>query len=236
MDSVWHSAPDSRSVPPKDVGATVLSPMSKNKSSDPVGLLLNPCAVPGSMAGPFVSSGVPLGVTLERAFFWDPWSGPLVLWDSFGDQAATRWEPDGDQLGPSGDHMRSSGKWDQVEANRTKWDQVGAKWGPSEDQVGTKWVPNGDQVGTKWGPTTKMLSIVFSGAKWGPNGTKWGPNWDQVGTHWDQVGTKWDQMETRRDSVGTTWGPNAEQVGTRWDWMGTKWGPKWTKWGPSGTK
>ena len=68
MDSVWHSAPDSRSVPPKDVGATVLSPMSKNKSSDPVGLLLNPCAVPGSMAGPFVSSGVPSGDTL--------WSGP----------------------------------------------------------------------------------------------------------------------------------------------------------------
>ena len=149
MDSVWHSAPDSRSVPPKDVGATVLSPMSKNKSSDPVGLLLNPCAVPGSMAGPFVSSGVPLGVTLERAFFWDPWSGPLVLWDSFGDQAATRWEPDGDQLGPSGDHMRSSGKWDQVEANRTKWDQVGAKWGPSEDQVG----PSGDRMGTKWRPS-----------------------------------------------------------------------------------
>ena len=143
---------------------------------------------------------------METAFFWDRWSDPLVLWDSFGDQAATRWEPDGDQLGPSGDHMRSSGKWDQVEANRTKWDQVGAKWGPSEDQVG----PSGYRVGTKWVPTTKMLSIVFSGAKWGPNGTKWGPNWDQVGTHWDQVGTKWDQMETRRDSVGTSWGPNAE--------------------------
>ena len=153
MDSVWHSAPDSRSVPPKDVGATVLSPMSKNESSDSVGLLRNPCAVPGSMAGPFVSSGVPLGLPLERAFFWDPWSGPLVLWDSFGDQAATRWEPDGDKLGPSGDHMRSSGKWDQVEATRTKsgpsGEQVGTKW----DQVRTKW----DQVGTKWGPTTKMF-------------------------------------------------------------------------------
>ena len=168
MDSVWHSAPDSRSVPPKDVGATVLSPMSKNISSDSVRLLLNPCAVPGSMAGPFVSYGLSLGVPLERAFFWDPWSGPLVLWDSFGDQAATRWEPDGDQLGPSGEHMRSSGKWDQVEANRTKWEQVGAKCGPSEEQVG----PSGDRMGTKWGPTTKMLSIVFSGAKWGPNGTK----------------------------------------------------------------
>ena len=141
MDSVWHSAPDSRSVPPKDVGATVLSPMSKNKSSDAVGLLLNPCAVPGSMAGPFVSSGLPLGDTL--------WSGPLVLRVSFGDQAATRWEPDGDQLGPSGEHMRSSGKWDQVEANRTKWEQVGAKCGPSEEQVG----PSGDRMGTKWGPS-----------------------------------------------------------------------------------
>ena len=94
MDSVWHSAPDSRSVPPKDVGATVLSPLSKNKSSDSVGLLLNPCAVLGSMAGPFVSSGVPLGDIL--------WSGPLVLRVSFGDQAATRWKPDGTN-------------WDQVE-------------------------------------------------------------------------------------------------------------------------
>ena len=53
MDSVWHSAPDSRSVPPKDVGATVLSPMSKNKSSDPVGLLWNPCGVPGLHGGSF---------------------------------------------------------------------------------------------------------------------------------------------------------------------------------------
>ena len=140
MDSVWHSAPDSRSVPPKDVGATALSPMSKNKSSDSVGLLLNPCAVPGSMAGPFVSSRVPLGVPLERAFFWDPWSGPLVLWDSFGDQAATRWEPDGDQLGPSGDHMRSSG--DDMGPSGSKSDQVGTKWGPSENQMG----PSGDQV------------------------------------------------------------------------------------------
>ena len=154
MDSVWHSAPDSRSVPPKDVGATVLSPMSKNKSSDPVGLLLNPCAVPGSMAGPFVSSGVPLGVPMERDFFWDPWSGPLVLWDSFGDQAATRWEPDGDQLGPSGDHMRSSG--DEMGPSGIKSDQVGTKWrpsgdrmGPSEDQVGT----SGDRMGTKWRPS-----------------------------------------------------------------------------------
>ena len=106
MDCVWHSAPDSRSVPPKDAGATILSHMSKNKSSDPVGLLLNPCAVPRSMANPFVSSGVPLGDTV--------WSGPLVLWVSLGDQAATRWETDGDQVetkwGPSG-------KWDQV---RTK--------------------------------------------------------------------------------------------------------------------
>ena len=78
----------------------------------------------GSMAGPFVSSGVPLGDTL--------WSGPLVIWVSFGNQAATTWEPDGDQLGPSGDHMKSSGtKLDQVEANRTKSR-------PSGDQVGTK--------------------------------------------------------------------------------------------------
>ena len=151
MDSVWHSAPDSRNVPPKDVGATVLSPMSKNISSDSVRLLLNPCAVPGSMAGPFVSYGLSLGVPLERAFFWDPWSGPLVLWDSFGDQAATRWEPDGDQLGPSGEHMRSSGKWDQVEANRTKWEQVGAKWGPSEDKVG----PMGERLGTKGGQSER---------------------------------------------------------------------------------
>ena len=179
MDSVWHSTPDSRSVPPKDVGATVLSPMSKNNSSDPVGLLLNPCAVPGSMAGPFVSSGVPLGVTLERAFFWDPWSGPLVLWDSFGDQAATRWEPDGDQLGPSGDHMRSSGKWDQVEANRTKWDQVGAKWGPSEDQVG----PSGYRMGTKWGPSGDQqrnfcpsFFLGRSGGQMGPSGDKMEPS------------------------------------------------------------
>ena len=154
MDSVWHSAPDSRSVPPKDVGATVLSPMSKNKSSDPVGLLLNPCAVPGSMAGPFVSSGVPLGVPLEKAFFWDPCSGPLVLRDSFGDQAATRWEPDGDQLGPSGDHMRSNE--DEMGPSGSKSDQFGTKRGPnsdqmvqSEDQVG----PSGYRMGTKWGPS-----------------------------------------------------------------------------------
>ena len=122
MDSVWHSAPDSRSVPPKDVAATVLNPMSKNISSDPVGLLWNPCWVLGLHGGCF-----------GRAFFWDPWGGPLVLWDSFGDQAATKWEPDGDQLGPSGDHMRSSG------------DQMG----PSEDQVG----PGGDRMGTKWKPS-----------------------------------------------------------------------------------
>ena len=105
----------------------------------------------GSMAGPFVSYGVPLGDPLEMAFFWDPWGGPLVLWDSFGDQAATKWEPDGDQLGPSGDHMRSSG--DEMGPSASKSDQVGTKWrpsgdrmGPSEDQVG----PSGDRMGTKW--------------------------------------------------------------------------------------
>ena len=141
MDSVWHSAPYSRSVPPKDVGATVLSPMSKNKSSDSVGLLRNPCAVP-------------LGVPLERAFFWDPWSGPLVLWDSFGDQAATRWEPDGDQLGPSGDHMRSSGV--EIGPSGSKSDQVGTKWGPSGDQMG----PSEDQVRTKWDQVVIKLSLI----------------------------------------------------------------------------
>ena len=132
------------------------------------------------MAGSFASSGVPLGVPLERAFFWDPWSGPVVLWDSFWGQAATRWEPYGDQLGPSGDHMRSSGIWDQVEANRTKWDQVGAKRGRSEDQVGTEWGPSGDQVGTN---NENVDVSSFFLAKWGQNGTKWEPNWDKVGTH-----------------------------------------------------
>ena len=93
----------------------------------------------GSMAGPFVSSGVPLGDTL--------WSGPLVLWVSLGDQAATRWEPDGDQLGPSGDHMRSSG--DEIGPSGSKSDQVETKWGPSGDQMG----PSGDRMGNEWGPS-----------------------------------------------------------------------------------
>ena len=78
----------------------------------------------GSMAGPFVSSGVPLGDTL--------WSGPLVLRVSFGDQAATRWEPDGDQLGPSGDHMRSSG--DEMGSSGSKSDQV-----VSTERFGSSW-------------------------------------------------------------------------------------------------
>ena len=88
----------------------------------------------GSMAGPFVSYGVPLCDPLEMAFFWDPWRGPLVLRDSFGDQAATRWEPDGDQLGPSGDHMKSSG--DEIGPSGHKSDQVGTKSGPTGNQVG----------------------------------------------------------------------------------------------------
>ena len=39
MDTVCRYAPDSKNVPPKDVGATVLNPMSKNIASDPLGLL-----------------------------------------------------------------------------------------------------------------------------------------------------------------------------------------------------
>ena len=102
MDSVWHSAPDSRSVPPKDVGATVLSPMSKNKSSDPVGLLLNPCAVPGSMAGPFVSFGVPFGGSFGKGFLFGILG--VVLW-SFGIPLGTKRRPGGNQMGTN---------WDQV--------------------------------------------------------------------------------------------------------------------------
>ena len=92
-----------------------------------------------------------------RAFFWDPWGGLLVLRDSFGDQVATKWEPDGDQLGPSGDHMRSSG--DDMGPSGNKSDQVGTKCGPSGDQMGPSEAqvgPSGNQVGTKWGPTTKI--------------------------------------------------------------------------------
>ena len=114
MDSVWHSTPDSRSVPPKDVGATVLSPMSKNKSSDSVGLLLNPCAVPGSMAGPFVSSGVPLRDPSE------------VRWNPFESSAAASGIP-----------------WDSMRSLGWSVGPLGFLWGPSGNQVETKWEPNG---------------------------------------------------------------------------------------------
>ena len=98
MDSVWHSAPDSRSVLPKDVGATVLSPMSKNKSSDSVGLLVR-------FLGPWRVLLYPLG------FLWGfPWKGlsfgifGMVLW-SFGIPLGTKRRPGGNQMGTN---------WDQV--------------------------------------------------------------------------------------------------------------------------
>ena len=46
MDTVWHDAPDSKNVPLKGDGATVLNPMSKNIASDPLGLFWNPFWAP----------------------------------------------------------------------------------------------------------------------------------------------------------------------------------------------
>ena len=82
-----------------------------------------------SMAGPFVSSVVPLGDSF--GVLWNPlessgaasgiildslgrllgvyYSGVLVvvLWDSYGDQMGTKWVPQGTNLGQSGDRIES---------------------------------------------------------------------------------------------------------------------------------
>ena len=127
MDTVWHYAPDSKNVPPKGDGATVLNPMSKDIARDTLGLLwvfLGSIGLHGILLGPLESSvaasGILWGSLGKRSgVLWEVlWS----FWDSFGDQGGTKWE---------------------TNETKSNWDQVGL----SGDQLG----PSGDQIGTKCG-------------------------------------------------------------------------------------
>ena len=108
MDTVSHYAPDSKNVPPKGNGATVLNPMSKNIARDHLGLLW---VLLGSIwvhCGSFCTLWVPLGdllgsfgilwgcfgdpLGLLREAFWGPLGGTLVL-------LGFLWGPRGDQVG-----------------------------------------------------------------------------------------------------------------------------------------
>ena len=108
VDTVWHYAPDSKNVPPKGNGATVLNPMSKNIARDHLGLLW---VLLGSIwvhCGSFCTLWVPLGdllgsfgilwgcfrdpLGLPREAFWGPLGGTLVL-------LGFLWGPRGDQVG-----------------------------------------------------------------------------------------------------------------------------------------
>ena len=150
MDSVWHSAPDSRSVPPKDVGATILSPMSKNKSSGPVGLLWNLCGVPGLHGGSFCILWAFFGGSFGKGFLlgsleWS--SGPLgFLWGPSGDQVGTRWGPVGTKWGPH------EIKW-EMGPSGSKSDQMG----PSRVQMGA----SGDQQ-----PKTIVFNLILIKMGW----------------------------------------------------------------------
>ena len=130
---------------------------------DPSGVLWNPLDSSGAASGILWS---PLGffVGILLGSFGGPLGGPLVIWDSLREQAGTKGEQHGDQLGPSGNQMRPRGNqvwtiWDQVGA---KWDLVETTWdlvGTNLDQVGTKL----NQVGTKSDQVrTKCLRMTLN--------------------------------------------------------------------------
>ena len=156
MDTVWHYAPDSKKRSPqgrwRNRSESHVEKHRKRSFGAPLGSFWVSL---GSIAGPFVSFGVPLGdpsgllwnpLGLLRGSFGAPWGNPSgVLWGvlwSFG-------IPLGTKGGPSGKQMRPSG---------TKWEPNESKWEPSVDQLG----PSGGQMApceTKRRPKAKILYL-----------------------------------------------------------------------------